>query len=336
LSNRLTALARGTVRIRIMHWLRARVVLAVASIIAPRLASASGGLDVTRADAADQCPDSARLGRMVSAARLRGSTPPNHDYRVTFQHADEGFRAELVDQTTHRTRVREDPSSGCQPIAQAAAVVLATMWESERDAPPEAPPKAKAPPAPPPVVASPPSPPSPSPPPSSSPADRPHWLFGVGAAAAAAIVRPLAPALTADASFTYGAASFGVGGLWIPTQRIALGPGAVDVGLVAGSVVGCLAWLRRFGVCGGVFGGRLAANAHGYSQAANHDRPWFALDLEAFVRGSTPLPWLGYRVSAGPLVPLHSETFSVAGVGVAYDTPSVGALLRVALELRTL
>jgi hypothetical protein len=161
-----------------------------------------------------------------------------------------------------------------------------------------------------------------------------HWLFGAGAAAAAAVARPLAPAFTADASFVYGNASFGVGGLWIPTQRIALGPGAVDVGLVAGSVVGCLAWLGHFGLCGGLLAGRLAADGHGYSSGTNHDRPWFALDLEAFVRGSSALPWLGYRVSLGPLLPLHSETFSVAGVGVAYDTPPVGALLRVALELR--
>ena len=88
------------------------------------------------------------------------------------------------------------------------------------------------------------------------------------------------------------------------------------------------------GPCGRVFAGALGAAGSGYSSDAQRLRPWFAIEPEAFVDRSI-VGWVRCRVAAGAVVPLHAETFSVAGVGQAYDTPPIGALVSLSLEVVT-
>lgn len=302
------------------------LLLAVAMSAAPRDARADAEVTVAREDAAE-CPDAAELRRLAASSRVPSAAPPTHAYRVSFERADRVHRAEVVDETASRTRSLEDKGPGCAALGQAVAVVLATMWGSERDEAAAAPPVAPAPVA---------------------PVDRPvrlpasrsigsRWIFGAGSGLAAAIVRPAAPAVLADAALERSPLSLAIGALWIPRQRVGLASGTVEVELAAGTVGGCaFAWTEtRLGVCGRVLAGALLAGASGFDANLRKTRPWFAAGLEVFVDGPLPVALLRYRAAAGPIVPLHAEAFSVAGVGSAYDTPAVGGLFTLSVEMAT-
>jgi hypothetical protein len=289
-------------------------------------------LEVTRRDDAERCPDAAQLKDLAAASRVRSPTASTHSYHVVFERSGEAYRAEIVDDTAHRTRRLEDKASTCTPLAQATAVVLATMWSSERDAdesqsqPAQAtvpPPQASATGA----GAAPPSPPH----------VRPRLRFGAGSGIAVAIVRPVAPLFVSDATIEYGRGSFAIGVRWIPEQTIELAPGIVNVDLIAGAARGCaFAWDRtRLGGCAQFFAGGLHAAASGYSIDTQRTRPWFAVGLEIFVDGPLPLPRIRYRASIGAMLPVHAETFSVAGAGPAYVTPALGGLSTLSLEIGT-
>jgi hypothetical protein len=111
----------------------------------------------------------------------------------------------------------------------------------------------------------------------------------------------------------------------------------VDVQLVAGALSGCaFAWQgTRLGICGRLFAGEIAAAGRGYSVDSNATRPWFAGGLELFLDGPVFAPHVRYRASVAGIVPVHAEAFTVAGPGVAYDTPPFGALFTLAVELGT-
>jgi hypothetical protein len=130
-------------------------------------------------------------------------------------------------------------------------------------------------------------------------------------------------------------ASFAVGGLWIPQETIGLAPGTVNVQLISADARACGFMFRRtrLGACANAFAGGLIASAHGFATDFEKRRPWFALGLEAFVEGVLSPSVLRYRLSAGVVVPLHAEVFSVGGAGSAYETPPLGALVTLAIEM---
>ena len=303
-----------------------RLLLAMALGAAPRDAGADAEVTVSREDAAG-CPDAAELQRLAAGSRVPSAAPPTHAYRVSFERAPGVVRAQVVDETARRTRSLEDQGPGCAALSQAVAVVLATMWGSERDAAAAA---LTATPAP--VV----------------PVDRAarlpaswfngsRWIFGAGSGLAVAIVRPAAPAFLADAALERSPLSLAIGAFWIPLQRLGLPPGAVEVELVAGTVRGCM-FARtetRVGVCGRVLAGALHAGASGFDANTQRTRPWFAAGLEVFVDGRLPVALLRYRAAAGALVPVHAEAFSVGSVGSAYDTPALGGLFTLSVEIAT-
>jgi hypothetical protein len=306
-----------------------RLVLAVGLAAAPMDARADADVSVTRMqeDAAG-CPDADELRRLATAARVPSATPPAHAYRVSFERSDGVYRAHVVDETARRTRSLEDKGPGCAPLGQAMAVVLATMWGSERDETASLP-------------AAPPAPVVPVDRAVSRPTPRSttgaRWILGAGAGLSAAIVRPAAPVLLVDAALDRSPLAIGIGGFWIPPQRLGLAPGAVDVQLAAATVRGCaFAWTEtRLGVCGCVLAGALQAVASGFDTNTQKTRPWLAAGLEAFVDGPLPVALLRYRAAAGAIVPLHAEAFSVAGVGSAYDTPALGGLFTLSVEIGT-
>lgn len=307
---------------------------AFALTVAPKRASADVDLVVARNEGAQECPDADQLRQLAFAAVAPLMPPPSHSYHVSFDRSGDSYRAEIVDDTANRTRRLEDKAATCGPLGQAAAVVVATMWSSEHD---------DAGPTPPPVL--PPPPPPPPPPPTQ--VDRPlaanpvrprnlRWVFGAGAALATAIVRPAAPALLAEGAVELSHASLAVETLWIPIQRTDVPPGSIAVELIAGNLRGCafLGDAMHLGVCGKVLAGALGAAGSGFSSDAQRTRPWFAIEPEAFVDRSI-VGWVRCRAGAGVIVPLHAEVFSVGGAGVAYDTPSVGALFSLLLEVAT-
>ncbi len=302
----------------------ARTGLAFSLAVVAPLARADAALVVTRDDGAAGCPDADEM-RGLALAAAPSASPPAHAYHVSFARSGASRVADIVDDTTARARHLEDKGPGCGPLAQAVAQVLATMWSSERD---------EASPPPVPVVSSP--PPMEVVPPAPPRSGHPRWLAGAGPALAVGLVRPAAPALSGRGGIELARASFGLGALWIPAQRIAVSPGAIDVGLLAGSAWGCafLGSDTHLGLCAEIFAGALRAEGTGYSTNAQHGRPWFAFAPELFVDHAL-LSWIRGRLSVGALVPLHAETFSVTGVGSAYATPAVGGLASLALEIVT-
>jgi hypothetical protein len=303
----------------------------MALAFAARHARADASLSVVRGEGAEQCPDSPSLQLLAASSSARSPAPPTHSYRVAFDRAGAGYRAEIVDETRGRTRTLQDASATCGPVGHAAAVVLATMWGSEaeeaaHDAGTTPPPREIAPVEPVDRVPSAPATPLST-----------HWLLRAGSGLAEGVVRPVAPAIVADGAFELGPASLSIGGLWIPGQRLDLGPGSVNVQLIAGAAHLCaFAWTgTRLGGCGGFFAGALSAEASGYSVVTRAMRPWFAMSVELFLDGPLPLAPLRYRGAVEAIVPVHAETFSVTGVGVAYDTPAFGGLFTLSLEVES-
>jgi hypothetical protein len=177
----------------------------------------------------------------------------------------------------------------------------------------------------------------PAPPPQERRPDEPtvlRWVFGASAGAAVGIVRPAAPALLVDAALERAPLSIAVGVFGVPPQGLDLGPGTVDVQLLAATARGCIFAGRRtmLGLCARAAAGAVHARGSGYDTNTDSTRPWIAVGPEGFV-GVPVIAPLRLRAAAAALVPLHAETFSVGGAGVAYDTPAVGALLTVSVEV---
>jgi hypothetical protein len=311
---------------------RLTVGLVLAGVVgaAPTAAIADADVTVTRQDTAD-CPDAAGLRRLATASGTSSGAPSTHVYHVVFEHLDGLYRADIIDATTQRKRSLEDSGPGCAPLGEAVAIVLATMWGSERD---ETAPAPEPSPEPTPPVA-PPIPADRGAPQALPPSSGVRWIIGAGAGLAAAIVRPAAPAFVADAALEHAPLSVAVGAFWIPQQTLVLAPGVVDVQLAAGTLRGCV-FARsetRVGVCGRVFAGALRAGAKGFDANTQRTRPWFAAGLEVFFEGPLLVALLRYRAAAGAIVPLHAEAFSVAGAGLAYEPPALGGLFTFSLEI---
>jgi hypothetical protein len=296
-------------------------------------ARADPTLEVTRADEAFECPDGAQLLQLASEVHGSVVSSASHAYRISFERADRVdrakaiYRAQIVDQTAARTRQLEDVGPECAPLGRAVALALATMWGTEQEPPPVSPPQLPLPP--------------PSPSPSSSPrAPRlrapTRWLLSAGGGIALGLVRAAAPAVVADSAFESRHFSWALGGMWIPLQSLELGPGSVDVQLLAASVRGC-GWLfepTHLGLCARVLAGELLARSSGYDSDGQQSRPWVAFGLEAMIQGAL-LHHLRYRVAACALAPLRDQAFSIQNLGNAYAPPPIGALLTLALELST-
>jgi hypothetical protein len=295
------------------------LVVAVALAATPVEAGAAPQLEVTGGDQAQDCPDSAELLRLASQAQLSELSPVTHAYRVSFERTANGYRAEIVDETAQRTRRLEDVGAECAPLGRAVAVTLVMMWGTEQH---EEPPAVLE------LVLPTPASPLPRTPPS-------RWVVGTGAAEAVGIVRTTAPAIVVDSSFEHTHFSWALGALWIPLQRLDLGPGAIDVQLLAGSARGCAFAFEPtyLGICARALAGSLLARSNGYDTDGQQTRPWFAVGLEAFVDGQFPFSYLRYRAAAGALVPLRSEAFSIQTFGPAYQPPPIGGLFTLALEL---
>ncbi|WP_438034784.1 hypothetical protein [Sorangium sp. So ce204] len=304
-------------------------------------------LSVTRGAGAESCPDAARLIERVEQLRGRPETGASDSYVVEFTRGADGFRASI--RSGSGARELRDRSRSCAGLEQAAAVTLALLLDSDGDgeAPSPQEPGATA------RDAPPPAPPAPAPSPSAS-AERPpvarpapaaagggereapasgrgatRLTLAAGAAGLFGVVRPFAPALSAELGI--GGARFraAIGALWLVPQTLELGPGELRETMLGGAVRACFAAAGvgglRFDVCSGVHAGRLKAAASGFTRNDAVEKTWLAVPIELSLASlSGPL---GFEVGAAALVPLRRNDFSVDGVGVAYRSPPVGALV---------
>ncbi|WP_437914663.1 hypothetical protein WME73_02950 [Sorangium sp. So ce302] len=303
-------------------------------------------LSVTRGAGAESCPDAARLIERVEQLRGRPETGASGSYVVEFTRDTDGFRASI--RSGSGARELRDRSRSCAGLEQATAVTLALLLDSDAREPavraPEA--DAGAEPAPAPEAAAPASeavaaaatsPPKPAGPgggertgEAPSAGRTPTRLtLAVGAIGLFGVVRPFAPALSAEVGIGGARLRATMGALWLVPQTLKHGPGELRETMLGGVVRACLAAAGsealRFDVCSGLHAGWLKAAASGYTRNDVAEKMWLAVPLElSLARLSGPL---GFDVSASALLPLRRSDFSVDGVGVAYSSPPVGALV---------
>ncbi|WP_441289021.1 hypothetical protein ACSRUE_45535 [Sorangium sp. KYC3313] len=309
-------------------------------------------LSVTRGAGAESCPDAARLIERVEQLRGRPETGASGSYLVDFTRDTDGFRASI--RSGSGARELRDRSRSCAGLEQAAAVTLALLLDSDAREPSAQAPEAEvgAEPASAPEAAAPapeaPAPsrkapaetalarPEPAEPGGGAPEEAPRLARGatrltlaVGATGLFGVVRPFAPALSAEAGI--GGARFraAIGALWLVPQTLKHGPGELRETMLGGVVRACLAVTGsealRFDVCTGLHAGRLEVAASGYTRNDVAEKMWLAVPLELSL-ASLAGP-LGLDVGAAALLPLRRSDFSVDGVGVAYSSPPVGALV---------
>jgi hypothetical protein len=277
-------------------------------------------LVVERGVGAEPCPDADALSLRIDQIRGRSAREVAGTYHISFVRKTDGFAA-VISTGPNGANVRTLENNGptCAELAKATALTVALLFDSDV-AVKKNPPPPVAPIAP---------PPPPPPPPPERPRIRREATFELGAMGLAGVVRILSPAATAEAGIAGSRWRMSLGALWAIPQTLDLGPGTVDEHLMSGLVRTCFAPYRegwmRFDVCTGAFVGLVSGEAKGFTSNEHHTRPWVAVPLElVLARWSAPVGW---ELSAGALLPLRRQDFSVEGLGVAYKSPPVGGML---------
>ncbi|WP_437814630.1 hypothetical protein [Sorangium sp. So ce1078] len=305
---------------------------------------------MTRGAGAESCPDAAHLIERVEQLSGRRETGASGAYLVSFTRDGDGFRASI--RSGSGARELRDRGGSCAALEQATAVTLALLLDSDAREPSLREPEADAREAPSPA----PEAPAPSP---GAPAETPRappgptgagagaredegearspgrgatrLTLAAGAAGLFGVVRPLAPAVSAELGI--GGARFRatLGALWLVPQTLKHGPGELRETLLGGAVRACFtaagSEALRFEVCSGLHAGQLKVVASGYTRNDVAETAWLSVPLELSL-ASLGGP-LGFDVGVAALLPLRRNDFSVDGVGVAYRSPPVGALMSI-------
>jgi hypothetical protein len=293
-------------------------------------AQTSDPLRVERAAGTEDCPDAIALSERISAIRGRDDTPNDSSYQVSFTHTGDTFSSVIRSGPNGESqRVLQGHGSTCAALAQATAVTLALLFDSQPDRKPPPPPEPPKP-APAPQVESSLVAPVAADPQASR--VRVDSTFSVGAVGLAFVLRPLSPAFTGEVGLQVKRWRAGLGVLWNPAQSLPLEPseGHVSESLLSGTARSCLALVGaqslHLDVCTGLFVGIVKAQAVGFTvnQPERH-RAWLAIPLElSLADTSGPVGW---ELSAAALGSLVHHDFEVTHLGTAYDAPRVGALL---------
>jgi len=277
-------------------------------------------LVVDRGAGAERCPDAGALGARVEQIRGKPTTDLPTAYHVTFAKKDDGFLATLrTDEGSGSVRTLEHDGTECAALGQAVAVTLALLFDSDveqKRAAPTVPPPAPSTVA---TVTKPPPPPSPS----------REVSLSLGPIALFGVIRPIAPAVAAEVGLAFRPLRVSAGAMFAWPQTTSLGPGTVRESLLSGFARACFTTWRsgalRFDACTGFLAGAITAEAEGYTRNEHRTRAWVALPLEAALAGwAAPIGW---ELSLAGLLPLMRSDFTVDGVGTAYESPPVGAML---------
>jgi hypothetical protein len=302
-------------------------------------------LVVRRSAAARDCPDAeaiaAAVGRFMKrpavaavseSAALYGSSsdPPTIEVDITREGA---YRATIV--AGDRSRQLQDDGPTCAGLAEALPISLTIILDTDLPSRPARSRRAPAPPRADGSVLAPDATAGRAPTP---PAHVPVLATELGVGLSMGLVKPVSPAFRADVDVRVADRfSFGLGGLWIPTQSIDYPPGQVDVWLLAGALRQCAVPVgtvdsTRLTLCG-LFPtlGAVHGQGRGYNPDRTVTRPWFAAGaigrLDGPISGA-----LGWALGAAILVPLGREQFEVKGVGIAYEPWPAGAALTAGLR----
>ena len=302
------------------------LVLIVVLTFAPRgRAEKVPPLVVDRSPGAERCPDAEAIGARIEQIRGRPALDLPNPYRVTFARNDDGFSATIrTDRAGGSIRTLEHDGPNCSALGHAVALTLALLFDSDIE------PKRKVDPSPPPPVptaVAPATPPLPASPPSR------EATLSLAAAGLAGVLRPLSPAFSADLGLRFAPLRVSAGALWAWPQTLPLGPGMVHERLLGGFARVCLpAWQQgglRLDACSGAFLGAVTGEAEGYTRNERRTRTWIAVPFEAALAGWTSP--VGWEVSLAGLFPLRRPDYTIEGIGTAYRSPPVGALLSLRL-----
>ena len=293
-------------------------------------AQVSEPIRVELGSGAEDCPDASSLVERVGHIRGRAVTlrPSDPGYDVSFPRTDDAYRATIRSGSDGQSqRVLEGRGPTCAALAQATAVTLALLFDSQADAPapePEPKPEPKPPPKPEPT-------PLDEPVPDEAPHQAPRVAAtaSLGASGMFGVLRPVAPAFGAELGLHLEGFRAALGVLWVPTQTLDLDPGHVSEQLLAGTARTCLSLTRARGlsldVCSGLIAGVVEARADGFTRNAQRVRSWLAVPLElslAELSGS-----VGWEISAAALGSLVHHDFEVDGLGTPYHAPRIGGMV---------
>ena len=286
-------------------------------------------LSVDRGPGAEDCPDALSLETRIAVIRGRAAVEGHASYAVSFSHTADTFTAVIHGSVNGESqRVLEGRGLNCAALAQATAVTLALLFDSEVESTPPETQKQE-------------TPPPPAPKDEHLLADpillavreRPVHIdstVSLGVAGLVGVLRPLSPAFTGELGLQVASWRMGLGVLWNPPQALALDPGTVHESLIGGTARTCLALARassgwRFDFCTGLFAGVMTAQASGFTRNERRVRTWLAIPFElSLAQLSGPVGW---EVSASALGSVVHEDFSIDGLGPAYASPRVGGML---------
>jgi len=283
-------------------------------------------LNVTRGPGAENCPDAEQLTSRVEALRGGARSEMSRGYRVRFTREGERVTAAIRPSSGRGLRLLHATEQACSALAKATAVTLALLLDSRGELEDEIQPSEV----------------PPAPPDSSAPSARPHverrrssastptgFTASLGGAALVGVVRPVAPALLADAGLQVQRLRTSLGALWVAPQDSELGPGVVRASLLTGVVRGCFVpWLSRaleLGTCSGALIGVVSAEGSGYTHDERRNKTFIAVPVELSLAHS--FGPAGLELGAAALFVLRRYDFAVEGLGVAYRSLPVGALI---------
>jgi hypothetical protein len=300
------------------------------ALAAPALAAdpppSVAALQVTRADGASACPDTAslaasvqrELGRLVIVPAT-GASPAT--LVVDIAPRGPGFAASV--RTARGTRAIADPGPGCDGLADALTAALAVLLDEQLpDSPPSAPPLSEL------------------PAPAAAADRRPPRLELVGTGGAALSILPeTSPALGLGARVHLGRVlALDVGALWLTGGNVTLGGGFVTTSIVAGEARLCprlvaLGEELALRACAGVAVGAVSATGHDFVSNGSTS-PWWVGPLAGLELGGRFSPgslgWLARGlISASP----RSQSFYVGNSDLSTSMPSIGARLEIGLAL---
>ncbi|HWA73275.1 MAG TPA: hypothetical protein VG937_13095 [Polyangiaceae bacterium] len=304
--------------------------LLTAGLTGPALAAENSEvLSVERsADAAD-CPSASELEARLAGVRGSAKTPSNVAYRIAFARTG-GTLSATIRAADGSTRLIESHDESCASLAQATAITLALLLDSEPQTEANSPAVAPASSARPETTRT------------ASVASPGHRAearvrLALGAGALFGVVSPAAPVLGVEGGLELGRFRAGLGGLWAFPRTLSLGPGNVRERLFAGTARACFAlalaqptdssWGRRLDACSGLYAGAQRAEASGYTTNERLTRNWLAAPAElAF---SQDFGALGLELAATALFPLVRNEFVVDGQGIVYSAAKVSALVAI-------
>jgi hypothetical protein len=283
-------------------------------------------ISVTREEGAESCPDTQALVEHVQRVRGREAVGESSTYHVSFSRRGGVFSAAIrVGSSSSSVRVLRDRGQTCASLEQATALTLALLLDSDaHDLPDE-------------VDETESFAPSPTPPPPrlSAPATAPEpttplrFALSFGAAGVLGVVQTAAPATLVDVGLFAHRFHTSLGVLWLPTQKLDLGPGQLQESLFSGVARSCYVPLNgtlvHLALCSGLYVGVTQVEAKGYTRNESVSRTWLAVPLEIAL--STSASPIGLELGASALLPLRQSDFAIDHLGVAYESWPVGMLV---------